>query len=228
MTIPWNFTGYYSVEEWKEIIEDWEKSRLSKRAYCKMKGIPSHSFYRWHAKIYSLNSLSLVEIRERWEKIVKNWEKSGLSKSAYCRQRGLNIATLDRWEKKLNPHILRKTIHEIATEKWAPIVEDWRKSGLSRYAYCKKNKREYSVFYKWVKYFGHTCPLDLHLKDKLAIETSMQEYRNSSFPCTLLLKGDGTANQRINIILSQGERFCLEGPFDWPKLMDWLTPLLRR
>ncbi|MBA3814707.1 MAG: hypothetical protein H0X26_09575 [Alphaproteobacteria bacterium] len=229
MTIPWNFIGHYSPEEWKEIIDDWEKSNLSKNAYCKLKRIPYSSFCTWHTKLYPSNSLSRKEVSERWKKIVRNWEKSGLSKSAYCRAKGLHTAIFCVQEKKFNPHILRKTSHMEAAERWAPIVEDWKKGGLSKFIYCRKHKLTYSIFCKWVKNSEETLP-QLHsapIQDPPR-ETTSQTHIGFCLPSSALLKGTLPVNQKMEVFLSQGEHVFLKGPFDWEMLSSWLTPLLTR
>ena len=230
MTIPWNFTGCYSLEEWKIIIADWEKSGLSRHAYCKLKKIPYHSFYRWHNKIYSAHSLSHGEIRERWKQILKNWEESGLSLTDYGKAKGLSCNMLYLREKELNPHTLRPTSHMKAVEKWTPIVEDWKKSGLNRFAYCNKYGISYTPLSKWITNLtspdipqAQTAP-----KEHSSIKCSLQESKDSTALNSILLKESSSSNQRVEIFLSHGESFCLEGPFDWPKLMTWLTPLLTR
>lgn len=153
MTIPWNFMGSYRFEEWEEIIEDWEKSNLSKNAYCKLKKIPYSSFRTWYLKVRPSNPLSCEELKERWKKIVRNWEQSGLSKSAYCKEKRLHIPTFCKQEREINSQILRRTSHELASEKWAPLVADWKKSNLSKFIYCRKHRLGYSAFCKWVKAF---------------------------------------------------------------------------
>lgn len=228
MTIPWNFIGYYSLEEWREIIDDWEKSKVSKHTYCRVKKIPYRSFCEWHHRLYPLNPLSRKEVRERWERIVKNWEKSGLRKAAYCKKKGLNISTFCLREREFNPHTLRKTSHEKAVERWAPIIEDWKKSGLNKFAYCRKHRFIYSVLCKWVKKFDDTLQLPSDLRKGSLHETSLQVPVDFSFPPSSPLKGPTLVNQKLEVTLSQGQYFCMEGPFDWPKLTAWLTPLLKR
>src|SRR5260221_10677761 len=139
MTIPWNFTRCYTLEEWEQIIAEWEKSGLTKRAYCKEQKLVYKTFCEWENKIHPSTSLSRQEVKERWRKIVKNWEKSGLNKYAYCREKGLNSSVFWRWEKEFNPHNLEKTKHMEAVELWAPIVADWKKSGLTKGSYSRNH-----------------------------------------------------------------------------------------
>lgn len=50
-------SSLYSMEQWKEIITDWEKSGVSINAYCIRKRLSTSNFYRWKKKIeYSLSS----------------------------------------------------------------------------------------------------------------------------------------------------------------------------
>lgn len=228
MTIPWNFTGCYSIEEWKKIFEDWEKSGLSKAVYCQMRDIPYHNFIRWQNKIYPSTSLSHGELRERWNQLIKNWEKSGLSKHAYCQSKGLNSHMFYLREKELNSHLSRKTSHMEAVERWTPIVEDWKRSGLNKFAYCKKYGLASSSFHKWTTILASSEPSQsqINLMKEPPIEISSQTQIGSHCRSSGITNEASPANQRIQVTFAHGQYFRLKGPFDWPKLMAWLTPLL--
>lgn len=229
MTISWNFNRFYSLEEWEKIVEDWEKSGLTKRAYCKKQQLVYRTFCEWEKKIHPSTPLTRQEIEERWRKIVKNWEKSGLSPHAYCSAKGLNKSVFWQWERRFNPHILRKTPHMKAVERWTPIVEDWEKSGLKQSLYCRKHGLSASALCKWVKRLDS-------LKDSGKYADFIGKPQVENLPENLVsafLEEDNTIDplpmgQKIEVTLSQGQHFCLEGPLNWQKLTAWLTPLLTR
>jgi hypothetical protein len=179
MITPWNFTRRYSIEEWKEIIRDWEKSGLSKHAYCQSKGLSIRMFY----------------LRE----------------------------------KQLNSHIVRKTSHMQAVERWEAIIADWKRSGLTKFAYCNKHRIIPSNLYKRTKNLAPSAPLQLaqNLMKELPVEASSQDH--TSFHClsSVTPNDSSSTSQRIQITFAHGQYFRLRGPFDWPKLMAWLTPLLK-
>src|SRR3990167_2416015 len=156
MTTPWNFTGRYSIEEWKEIIRDWEKSGLSKHAYCKSNGLSIRMFY----------------LRE----------------------------------KQLNPHLPRKTSHMKAVERWAVIVEDWQKSGLSKFAYCNKHRLVPSNLYQWTKNLAPSAPPQLaqDLMKEPPIEASSQDHTSSHCLSSVIPDEYSSANQRIQITFAHG------------------------
>ncbi len=229
MIIPWNFTRRYNLEEWEKIIEDWEKSGLTKHDYCKKQKLVYQTFCNWERKISPSTPLSYQNLKERWEKIIKNWEKSGLNQHAYCSAKGLNYPVFMHWEKKLNPHIFRKTKDIKAVERWTPLVADWEKSGLTKGAYCKKHRLAQSDLCRWVKLLDSPKALEMSTD---VIEKPKSEDLQEPMAFSFFKKDNSidssTLVQRMDVRLSQGEHFCLEGPFDWPKLMTWLTPLLTR
>ena len=48
---------FYTLEEWKEIIERWRESGLSKTTYCKREGLTPSAFRRWFERVSSLTSV---------------------------------------------------------------------------------------------------------------------------------------------------------------------------
>ncbi len=37
-----------SNEKWKELVEEYKKSNVSKYEFCKQKNVPRSTFYKWH------------------------------------------------------------------------------------------------------------------------------------------------------------------------------------
>jgi len=226
MEIRKNYFDFYIPEERKIIIEDWEKSGLNMSAYCRQKRIPIGSFYEWRCKFTPSSCTNLKEIRDKWKKHIEDWQKSGLSKRDYCKGKELLSEVLSQWDKKLNPPTPRKT----ALEKWTEIVEDWKKSDLEKAVYCRKKKLNPTSFYKWEKKIN-SSKSSQSLSD-LTREPQSQfgiPLNGSFIPLELsstISKSSSSTNPKIEVMLSQGHRFCLEGPFDWENFSSWLTPLL--
>ena len=218
-----------TLEKWNLIVEDWQKSGLNRSTYCKEKKLHPPSFYRWEKRFNPSRKPHQVEMVEKWTPIVEDWKKSGLSRQAYCIQNELTNSFY-QWEKKLNPSVSRKTSHLIALEKWPPIIEDWKKSGLNRYVYCTKKGLTYSCFYKWEKKLNPRSSQSLSdpiKKTEIKSDPPLKDFF-VPFPLTSTSSKDsGSLNPKIEIVLSQGHHLYLEGIFDWEKLASWLTPLLR-
>ncbi len=221
--------GPHTLEEWKEIVEDWRKSGLNRKTYCKAKNLNDSSLYTWEKRFNPSRKPRQMETLEKWTPIVEDWKKSGLSRNAYRIQNELP-GSFYEWERKLNPSVLRKTSHLIALEKWTPIIEDWKKSGLNRYVYCTKKRLTSSCFYKWEKKLNPRSFQSLSdpiKKTEIKSDPPLKDFF-VPFPLTSTSSKDsGSLNPKIEIMLSQGHHLYLEGIFDWEKLASWLTPLLR-
>jgi len=220
-----------TLKKWTNLIEEWRKSELSRNAYCKKKRIHSPSFYKWEKRLNPSRKSYRIELLERQAAIVEGWKKSGLSRHAYCLENELT-SSFYQWEKKHNPSTSRKTAHEIALEKWTAIIEDWKKSGLSRNLYCKKRGMHSPSFYRWEKKlnpFKSPQPSsELEEKTHSEPEAILHDLFMPFALNSSLLGGVSSPAPRIELILSQGHRLYLEGTFDWKKLADWLAPLLKR
>jgi hypothetical protein len=254
---------------WQQIIEDWEKSDLSIKAYCKDKGLRPHTFYRWRNKIKPSNKVNPLtkwtaimedwrksglgmsaycrekkvptpslsswnkrlnptikkDPREKWTHIIEEWKKSGLKRHAYCIKNQIDAPSFYLWEKKLDPSISRKSQTLVALERWTPIMEDWKKSGLGVVAYCRKIGIPHGNFGKWRKRLAPSDSLDLipesskgHLQHLNKERPLSSNSYISSYPFII----------KIEIKMSQGHRLYLEGEFEWEKLTSWLYLLLMR
>lgn len=227
MEIRKNYFDFYTSEEWEIILEDREKSGLSIPQYCKQKRLAEKTFYTWKNKLNGnpYPHISLQGISDKWKELIDDWKKSGLSKRDYCKGKELFIERFSQWERRFYPPLQEKT----ALEKWTEIIEDWKKSGLEKAVYCRKKKLNHRPFYEWEKKINSSKPSQL-LSDLIREPQSQFEVplNGSSIPPGLNLTTSKSAstNPKIEVILSQGDRFSLEGPFDWEKLSSWLTPLL--
>ncbi len=228
MGIRKNYFDFYTPEEWKDIIEDCEKSGLRRSAYCKKNKIPLTSFYAWKRKLNPSSAVSLKSITDKWKRVIEKWEKSGLSKGNYCRQKELSINSFSRWEKKFILLAPKKS----AFEKWSEIVEDWQKSGLKKSVYCRKRKLVHSSFYMWERRISSSphpqSPWNLVGGEQPQRENSLKDI---FIPLTLgevASKEPSFTNTKIEVVLAQGGRISLEAPVDGEKLREWLAPLLAR
>ena len=143
----------YTLEEWKEIFADWEKSGLTLNAYCKAKKLTPSSIYKWKQKINNPNfippEVKQAEKLETWKSIIADWERSGLPKALYCHEKGLSDKLFYEWGKKINPPLF--TLNKRPLEEKRALINGWKKSGLTRHAYCRKKGFDYSLFCKWEK-----------------------------------------------------------------------------
>ena len=147
---------YYPVEQWEKIIEDWERSDLSKAAYCKKNNLPEATFRNWYLKISNPEVLKRVKLQkktsqgkalpksytpEQWKIIIEDWIKSGLSRDAYCRENSIAETTFYSWRQKLsNPNFVNsKPITFRPLREWQKIIEDWEQSGISKTEYAREN-----------------------------------------------------------------------------------------
>lgn len=140
----------YTLEEWREIFADWEKSGLTLHAYCKVRKLPLASIYTWKQKISNPNfippEVKQAEKLETWKTIIADWERSGLPKAVYCHEKGLSDYVFHEWGKKINPPLF--TLNKRPLEEKRAFITGWKKSGLTRHAYCKKKELDYSLFCK--------------------------------------------------------------------------------
>lgn len=138
-------------EEWKEVIKDWEKSGLSKKAYCVEKQMNAANFHVWVKRLYpSLVNEHFREISRKWESILTDWEKSGLGTYTYCNVKNIEPRTFYRWKNRLRP-FSGKARWVRALQQWEPLIDEWEKSGLSEATFCKEKKLKNPQFYGWVK-----------------------------------------------------------------------------
>jgi len=157
------FDGFYTAEEWVQIIQDWEQSGMSINLYCEQKKIVVATFYNWRYKLNPslyvdrdpINDRKLSDLEKR--KIIEDWEKSGLTINQYCLRKELGAEALAKWIKKFNITVPKNLSSKKEkgkyknTEEWLKIIEDWEKSGLLRGTYCRKNKLDRTQFYKYEK-----------------------------------------------------------------------------
>jgi hypothetical protein len=106
---------FHTLEQWKEMIEDWKKSGLTVHAYCKEKGMTYSVFMRWQKKIInpvSPNSSSCIPRKPAHDfspaqkkEFVKDWKKSGLTQKVFVVQKGLNPSTFKKWSSKFKSSV---------------------------------------------------------------------------------------------------------------------------
>lgn len=148
-------------KEWEEVIQDWQRSGLSKRAYYKEKQMNGANFHVWIKRLRpSLVNEHFREIAKKWESIIEDWETSGLGPYNYCQVNIIKYGDFCRWRKKLRPDEESRSAK--GRKMWEGRIEEWKTSGLGISAFCKqKNISAISHFYEWVQ---KLCP-SLYIKE---------------------------------------------------------------
>ena len=223
---PVSIRPNYRMQNWREILKDWEISGLHPKQYCEEKNISIYRFYRWRSKTNHPAYITLKERANKWREILKDWETSGLGINMYCRKNALNPTTLLYWEKKLDPHKIKQTIQQKAVERWKRIFEDFKKSGLSGLAYCQRRGVAGASFYKWKRRLNYSAPqLGLNLIKQERPKIALEDYFVSISFGSAILMGSPPPSTKIDIMLSQRHRLCIEGQVNWKGLNAWLALL---
>lgn len=221
MEIRKNYFDFYTPEEWRVILKDHVESGLSVASYCKEKRIPVATFYGWKRRLDPSSVTNFKDRRDKWIKTIEDWEKSGLSKLEYCKERDFPAEVLSLWQKRLNPPLPKRS----AFEKWTEIIEDWKKSGLEKAAYCRKKKFGASHFYQWERRITaskDSFSSELEEESLTNPEVSLRDIFVKSAPSETLPPPD----LKIEAILPQGHRLCLENSLDEGAFKKWVAPLL--
>ncbi len=58
---------YYTLKQWKKIIKNWEKSGLSRHAYCVQKNLIESTFCNWQKKIAPSSSQASLGFMKKSE-----------------------------------------------------------------------------------------------------------------------------------------------------------------
>ena len=85
---------------------------------------------------------------EMWKEIIEEWEHSNLQKKIFCKKKSISQTNFRFWMKRLRPSLIGRQSRD-TVNKWEAIIEDWKKSGLSRNAYCLQHKHTTSSLYNW-------------------------------------------------------------------------------
>ncbi|MBX9621524.1 MAG: hypothetical protein K2X28_05815 [Alphaproteobacteria bacterium] len=234
---------YYTIAQWKEFIDDWKQSGLSRDVYCRQKGLTYSAFFSWSKKLEDPEVANLASLQERprytfeqWKGFVEEWEKSDLSREAYCKQKGLAPSAFFNWSKKLeDPEMakiasLQEYTYRDPNQK-KELVEEWKKSGLSIASYCAKNGLNPGNFYKW-KQRSQSIGLPPQVlehpqKQKPSSSSPFEEHFIPVVLKSPSLNNSSNVQPRIEVTLSQGHHLSIQGPFDWENLIALLTPILR-
>jgi hypothetical protein len=216
-------------EMWEEIIEEWEKSGIQKKVFCKEKSISPTNFRFWMKRLRpSLIGKQSRDTVNQWEAIIEDWKKSGLSRNAYCIQNELLTTALYNWERKLNSSAPRESATMSAVKRWTAIIEDWKKSDCPPYIYCKKKGIIAASFYSW-RYRLYPAEYPQCKKERPApYELTAQDLLMPAALSRPFSSEGSSPSHRIEFMLSQGHSLTLEGYSDSGKLISFLTPLLKR
>lgn len=235
---------YYTLAQWKEIIDDWRKSGLSQDAYCLQKDLAPTTFFTWAKKLEDPELAKGASLQERprytleqWKEFVEEWKESGLSRDAYCRKKDLAPTTFFNWSKKFEDPELAKiaSLQErphYTPNQWKEVVKEWKESGLSRATYCIKKGLNPSTLYKWEQRFKPVEPLSqLSGHPQKPQSPPASSFEEHFIPVMLKpspLTNSSNVNPKIEVTLSQGHHLSIQGPFDWGNLIALLTSILRR
>ena len=234
---------YYTIAQWKEFIDDWKQSGLSREVYCRQKGLTYSAFFSWSKKLEDPEVAKLASLQERtrytfeqWKGFVEEWKQSGLSKEAYCKQKDLTYSAFFSWSKKLeDPEVAKIANLQECTQydpnQWKELVEDWKQSGLSIASYCAKNALNPGTFYKWRQKSKSTkLPLQVEEHPQKQNPSPSFSFEENFIPVMLKppsLTNSSNVNPKIEVTLSQGHHLSIQGPFDWGNLIALLTSILR-
>jgi len=166
---------FYSPEQWKEILEDWQKSGLSLKRYCEQRDIIHSAFSRWRNKLLSSGPESLAlpkknqpqpprfHTPEQWKEFIEEWQKGELSVAAYCSAKGLSRSSFQKWQEKLFGSPSSQNTSAITTESpprsmrvyplkhWEKIIKAWQASGLPERIFCFQKDLSCATFRNWKK-----------------------------------------------------------------------------
>ncbi len=166
---------------------------------------------------------------EMWEELIEEWEKSGLQKIVYCKEKNISKSHLCVWIRRLRPSLIYKQSRD-AIKKWEAIIEDWKKSGLSKHAYCLQNELPYS-FYRWEKKLNPSAPReDLHMVAVKKWTEIIEDWKKSGWSAYVYCKKKGFTTttfyywrQRLNPF--EYSRRKKERPIPYePTLQELLMP----
>ena len=243
----------YNLEQQKKFVDDWKKSGLSTDDYSREKNLARTTFYNWVQKFkdpeFYERAHKLAQTPaprhytlEQQKEYLDDWKKSGLSRDAYCRKKDLAFTTFHTWIQKFkNPEFFEEALklgqapapRRCTLEEQKEYVEGWGKSGLSKETYCRKNNLSSSTFYYWEQKFSRlqsSSPVSKELQKK----ESALSFQERFIPVTLkpaavtAAAPVSSANQKVEVVLSQGHRLSLEGSFEWEALAPLLTALLTK
>jgi len=159
----------YTLDQWKEIVADFQKSGLSRTPYCKLKGIHPASFSLWKERVLSPDYVKKPNrprrgsTPEQWKEIIKDWQTSGLPQETYCKKNDLTLSSFYRWKNRiLSPNSSQNispstaknalyTLIEYGQEQWKEIIKDWQTSGLPTRIYCLQKNFSRTTFNRWKK-----------------------------------------------------------------------------
>jgi hypothetical protein len=241
---------FYTMEQWQEIIADWKKSGLSRDIYCTKKNLARTTFYHWSKKFEDPEqALRLAQTSarrhytlEQQKEYVDDWKKSSLSQEAYCREKGIAVATFYTWLQKFrDPNFLEEALkrgpspvrrHYTLDEQRA-YVEGWKKSNLSKEAYCRKHHLSSSTFYYWEQKFTAwqaSSPISKETQKKESALSILDQFIPVTLKpaSTIATPSVSPTKQKVEVVLSQGHRLSLEGSFEWEALAPLLTALLTK
>ena len=91
----------YSFEKWKEILDAWTHSDLSRSEFCKQQELTRSSFDFWERRVAfpeSFQTKARVKYTpEQRQNLIEGWKESSLSRHAYCVQKNITPSAFNKW-----------------------------------------------------------------------------------------------------------------------------------
>lgn len=144
--------SYSTLEERSTAIKEWEQSGESVSAFCLKKNTSRDVFYKW-------------------KPILEEWRKSGKSIEKFSQEKKISRTLLYKWKKKFYPELAKRGRSQ-QQKQWEIIYEEWKKSGLTRNAFCKNIGINKDTFSRWRRQFN---PADMK---KAALPKTPEEWKN--------------------------------------------------
>lgn len=139
-------------EECKKQVDDWIKTDLPPKEYCKQNNINSATFYQWIRKFYpdmDLKKISEEKTKEKSLKILKDWVDSGLTKTDFCKQNNFNVGTFNYWINKYCPKLMKYKVDK-NKEKVNKILDEYVESNLIQSEFCKQKGIPKGTLRTWI------------------------------------------------------------------------------
>lgn len=126
---------YYTFEQWKGFVEEWQNSGLSKNEYCRQKDLAPRTFSSWSKKLSDPELAKIASMQYRpfytpnqWKEMVEERKKSGLSLVAYCMKKGVTTSSLNRWEQTFKYAESFKEVSECSQKSKETLISSFEKN----------------------------------------------------------------------------------------------------
>lgn len=206
MTSSLNLPQGYTRDQWKEFINEWEQSGLSKIEFCNLKNLTPSSFYKWFSKFKNDEFLE---------------DEFGIQEQGVKSSKTLKSSSKKR-KKSRAPRYY-------TPEQWKKFIEEWKQSGLGQKSFCKQKGLTPSAFFRWRQTLGSSGNIIKQKAETQQSKSPISSIQDRFIPVTMTPSSFASSSPpKMEIVLSNGHRLYLQGAFDWQALSIWLNPLLVR